>query len=79
MFDVEFALRAAAVVAAAALVASPSLVAVFSWRPKWPTQEEVTDDAKIVLDIARRLQSAGNVEGVRLCKGLIDVLLKPEK
>jgi hypothetical protein len=79
MFDVEFVLRAAAVVAAAALVASPSLVAIFSWRPKWPTQEEVTDDAKTVLDIARRLQAAGNVEGVRLCKGLIDVLLKPEK
>lgn len=83
MFDVEFALRASAVVAAIALVASPALVAM---RPRWPwpwswsaSREEVTDDAKTVLDIARRLQAAGNVEGVRLCKGLIDVLLKPEK
>jgi len=83
MFDVEFALRAAAVVAAIALVASPALVAM---RPRWPwswswssPREEVTDDAKTVLDIARRLQATGNVEGVRLCKGLIDVLLKPEK
>jgi hypothetical protein len=81
MFDVEFALRASAVVAAIALVASPALVAM---RPRWSwswsaSREEVTDDAKTVLDIARRLQAAGNVEGVRLCKGLIDVLLKPEK
>lgn len=84
MFDVEFALRAAAVVAAAALVAYPAVVAalrpVFSWRPTWSApRADVTDDAQVVLEIARRFQAAGNAEGVRLCKSLIDVLLKPEK
>jgi hypothetical protein len=89
MFDVEFTLRAAAVVAAALLVASPSVVgavqALLAWRPvsfkirASGPEPETTDDAHVVLEIARRLQKSGNVEGVRLCKSLIDVLLKPEK
>lgn len=87
MFDVEFTLRAVAVVAAAVLVASPNVVAalrsLLAWRPvsfrASQPQPEVTDDAHVVLEIARRLQKSGNAEGVRLCKSLIDVLLKPEK
>jgi hypothetical protein len=89
MPDVEFMLRAAAVVAAAALVAGAPLVAagqaLLAWRPvsfaskASKPEPEVTDDAHVVLEIARRLQKSGNVEGVRLCKSLIDVLLKPEK
>jgi hypothetical protein len=89
MFDVDFTLRAAAVVAAAVLVASPSVVAavqaLLAWRPvsfkvkAARPEPEMTDDAHVVLEIARRLQKSGNVEGVRLCKNLLDVLLKPEK
>lgn len=77
MFDVQFILRAVAVVAAAVLVAGPSLLGAvqtaLGWRP------EAQDDAHVLLEIARRLQKSGSTEGVKLCQQLIDVLLKPEK
>lgn len=81
MFNVEFLLRAAAVVAAVAVVAGPSVVAAVQaalrWRPA--KAEAAPDDAHTILEIARRLQAAGSTEGVKLCQQLIDVLLKPEK
>jgi hypothetical protein len=36
------------------------------------------DDAHTVVEIARRLQAAGNKRGVELCQQLLDVLLMPE-
>lgn len=77
MFDVEFMLRAAAVVAAAAIVAGPHLVAALPSVIRWRATE--VDDAHTVLEIARRLQKAGVTDGVKLCQQLLDVLLKPEK
>lgn len=82
MSNVEFALRAAAIVAAVALVAAPWVVANLRRVVAWPTptaEVAVTDDAHTVLEIARRLQRAGSTEGVKLCQQLIDVMLKPER
>lgn len=82
MFNVEFLLRAAAVVAAVAVVAGPSVVSAVQKAVRWrPAQAEAAapDDAHTILEIARRLQKAGSTEGVKLCQQLIDVLLKPEK
>lgn len=87
MIDYEFALRAAAVVAAAALVATPSVVAyaqaAVAWLGTWgpaaaPPSPQAPDDAHTVVEIARRLQAAGNKRGVELCQQLLDVLLMPE-
>jgi len=85
MIDYEFALRAAAVVAAATLVATPSVVAyakaAIAWlaskQPSAPASAQ-PDDAHIVVEIARRLQAAGSKRGVELCQQLLDVLLMPE-
>lgn len=80
--NVDFMLRTAAVLAAVAVVAGPSVVAAVRKALRWrPAQAEAAtpDDAHTVLEIARRLQRAGCGEGVKLCQQLIDVLLKPEK
>lgn len=87
----EGTLRTVAVVAAAALVASPALVGIV-WSsikraaayvrgqaaaPK--AQEEVViDDAHTVVEIARRLRKSGNAKGSDLCKQLLDVMLASE-
>lgn len=83
MIDYEFALRASAVVAAAALVATPGVVAyakaALAWvTAKRPVSAPQPDDAHTVVEIARRLQAAGNKRGVELCQQLLDVLLMPE-
>jgi hypothetical protein len=73
-------------VAAAALVAAPSVVAyaqaAVAWlgakRPAVATKPAGPDDAHTVVEIARRLQAAGNKRGVELCQQLLDVLLMPE-
>lgn len=86
MIDYEFALRTAAVVAAAALVAAPGVVAyakeavawLGSWRGGEAKQRPGPDDAFTVVEMARRLQAAGNKRGVELCQQLLDVLLQPE-
>lgn len=76
----DFTFRAAAVVAAVAVVAGPYLVAKaksFAERTKgWKARpQEQADDAHTVIEIARRLQKAGNARGVELCQQLIDVML----
>lgn len=83
MIDVEHILRAAAVVAAVAVVAGPSVVAAvqkaFVWRQEVSvSKEDVSQiaDAHTVLEIARRLQNVGNDEGFTLCQKLIDVMLR---
>jgi hypothetical protein len=86
MIDYEFALRAAAVVAAVVLVAAPGVVVyaqtAFAWlwanRPAVAAKPAGPDDAHTVVEIARRLQAAGNKRGVELCQQLLDVLLMPE-
>ncbi|NDE17076.1 hypothetical protein EBZ80_19320 [bacterium] len=89
MIDYEFALRSAAVVAAAVLVAGPSLVAhsqaavarLRAWGRTGAEGQPVAeskDDAFTVVEMARRLQAAGNKRGVELCQQLLDVLLQPE-
>lgn len=88
MIDYEFAIRAAAVVAAFALVAAPSVVAhskeAVAWLVSWRSggggreEERKPDDAFTVVEMARRLQASGNKRGVELCQQLIDVLLQPE-
>ena len=86
MIDYEFVLRAAAVVAAAALVAAPGVVAyakeavawLGSWRGGEAKRQPGPDDAFTVVEMARRLQAAGNKRGVELCQQLLDVLLQPE-
>jgi hypothetical protein len=88
MIDYEFAIRTAAVVAAAALVAAPGVVAqakeavawLNSWRGGEAKRRPVAgpDDAFTVVEMARRLQAAGNKRGVELCQQLLDVLLQPE-
>lgn len=74
-----FLLRAGAVVAAALLMASPYLVGLV--RQYWPTAKLRTakqpDDAYTVIEIARRMQAAGNKKGVALCQQLLDVILSP--
>lgn len=83
MIDVETIVRAGAVVAAVALLAGPHLVAqvrrlAATWKPA--KKPEVTaDDAHTLLDMARRLQAAGNKRGVELCQQLIDVMLQETK
>lgn len=77
MFNVELILRAAAVVAAVAVVAGPYLVARLPAALLRRSAE--IDDTHTILDIARRLQKAGVTDGVKLCQQLLDVLLKPEK
>lgn len=80
--DVDFLVRVGAGLAAAALVASPYLVAatkrVKAWlaRPAAPT-DATLQDMTVVLELANRLRLAGNSEGVALCQQLIDCMLKP--
>lgn len=74
-------IRTCAVVAAAAVLAGPYLVAKVrvlakGFQRKAPQSTEV-DDAHVVLEIARRLQVAGSKRGVELCQQLIDVMLSP--
>jgi len=85
MMDYEFLLRAAAVVAAAALVAGPSVVAygrqaVQGLFSSWAGGRagSIADDAHTVVEIAKRLQAAGSKRGVELCQQLLDVMLQPE-
>lgn len=81
-FDVDLVVRVGAGLAAAALVASPYLVAaskqVKAWltRPAAPT-DATLEDMTVVLELANRLRLAGNTEGVALCQQLIDCMLKP--
>lgn len=84
--DYDLILRAGAVLAGAAGLAGPSLVAavkkipVPSIRPA--KDEEKADplaDAHTILEIAKRLKTAGCEKGVALCQQLIDVMLSPEK
>jgi hypothetical protein len=84
MMDYEFTLRAAAVVAAVALVAGPSVVAYGRQAIQglsWPRgrARSIADDAHTVVEIARRLQAAGSKRGVELCQQLLDVMLQPEQ
>jgi hypothetical protein len=82
--------RTVAVVAAAALVASPAVVGIV-WstiknalshvrgKAASPAGEAVTiDDAHTVVEIARRLRKEGNAKGADLCKQLLDVMLASE-
>lgn len=79
MLSDGFLIRAGAVVAAALLMATPYLVGLV--RKYWPTATTRTakqpDDAYTVIEIARRMQAAGNKKGVALCQQLIDVILSP--
>lgn len=83
MIDVETLVRSGAVVAAVAVVAGPYLVAQARrltknlWNTAKATDAVTSDDAHLVLDMARRLQAAGNKRGIELCQQLIDVLLQP--
>jgi hypothetical protein len=43
--------------------------------PSLPRSDSSLGDMRIVLDLASRLQSRGNAEGVDLCQQLIDVML----
>lgn len=83
---IDVILRTVAVVAAAALVAAPGLVASIQATFRYATARlfsaeaagpEVVadDDACTVIAIARRLQESGNARGVDLCQQLIGVLL----
>ena len=76
----EILLRLGAVVAAAAAMAAPWLVGYL--RKRWPKASSSVvqpDDAFTVIEIARRLQAAGNSRGVDLCQQLLDVILVPER
>lgn len=79
--NVEFLLRALAVVAAVAVLAGPYLVArarsAASRLPGRPAEPAPVDDAHTILEIARRLQAAGSKRGVELCQQLLDVMLSP--
>jgi len=77
----DFIIRSAAVVAAVAVVAGPSLVAYFkkaSVRVATKPEGVTPDDAHIVVEIARRLAKSGNEKGADLCKQLLDVILSSE-
>lgn len=43
--------------------------------PSLPKSDSSLGDMRTVLDLASRLQSRGNAEGVDLCQQLIDVML----
>lgn len=86
----DFTLRTAAVVAAIALAAGPTVVdavrQVF-WKARsavskgWRQQQEADltqDDAHTVVEISRRLRKSGNTKGADLCKQLLDVMLSSE-
>ena len=84
----DFILRSAAVVAAVAVVAGPSLVAYAkkivpsgkaSAQPAQNQGGVTPDDAHTVVEIARRLAKSGNTKGADLCKQLLDVLLSSER
>lgn len=80
MTNVEMLLRAAAVVAAVAVMAGPYLVAKVRGLSTSGWKKDAVpgvDDAHVVLEIAKRLQTAGNKRGVELCQQLIDVMLQP--
>jgi len=84
----EALIRTAAVLAAIAIAAGPALVeAAKSWlksaksrlpSPATPGGKEGMNDAHVVVEIARRLQEAGNAEGSALCHKLLEILLRPE-
>lgn len=78
----DFTLRAGAVVVAALVVAGPWLVAygkkTYATFRKDTPESVNCDDAHIVVEIARRLSKAGNVQGTELCKKLLDVMLTSE-
>lgn len=78
MISNDFLFRTLAVLAAALVVAGPLLVAAMG-RLRLPARavSPEKDDAHTVIEIARRLQSAGNTEGVSLCQKLLEVLLRP--
>lgn len=80
MINEAFLLRAAAAVAAVAVVAGPYLVAIAK-RGVPPQNAAVNPlaDAHTILEIARRLQAAGRQKGVSLCQQLIDEMLKPSE
>ena len=64
-------------------VAGAGIVAVFPWLirnlPSLParvaTVAKPLGDAHTVLEIAGRLQAAGNSKGVEICRSLIDVMI----
>jgi hypothetical protein len=84
----ETLLRALAVLAAVAVAGGPALVeAGKSWLKAAlarredtspPGRKEGLSDAHIVVEIAKRLQEAGNAEGAALCHKLLEILLRPE-
>lgn len=78
MIDVDSLIRTGAVVAAAAVLAGPSLVAKIRRLSPWKASPPAAvDDAHTVLEIAKRLQAVGSKRGVELCQQLIDVMLQP--
>lgn len=74
-------IRTCAVVAAIAVLAGPYLVAkvrgLSQGLPRKASEAPEVADPHVVLEIARRLQAAGNKRGVALCQQLIDVMLSP--
>jgi len=89
----EDIIRAAAALAAVALLAAPatsSMVATIrGWlaarpRPAAPIAADETEarrlaDMRLVLDLAARLKADGVTEGVALCQQLLDVMLSGSK
>lgn len=79
--NADLVLRAAAGLAALALVASPLVVAAHGAFTRWlsaspkPAGETGLDDMRTVLELANRLRLAGNADGVALCQKLLDVML----
>lgn len=80
--DYDFILRACAVVAAAALLAGPRLVAVAKAVRLPAVAAKAVDplaDAHTILEIASRLKAVGNGKGVELCQAIIDTMLAGAK
>jgi len=75
MITAEFLFRAVAAVSAAAILVGPT---VLSLLKKARVTAVNKDDAHVIIEIARRLQEAGNAQGVALCQKLLEVFLAVE-
>jgi hypothetical protein len=74
----DIIIRTLSVVAAAVLLAGPTVVAKVRSLFSGEAPREGLTDAHTVLEIANRLKASGCDKGVALCQQLIDVMLSPE-
>lgn len=78
VMNADLAMRLTAVAAALATLFGPNILAMFRKLAPVRRVSVNQDDAHTIIEIARRLQEAGNSQGVSLCQKLLEVFLAVE-